>query len=111
LDADIDKTIPEGPWLFNDGVTKVFDNMLERSIPGFADMRSLTTQLACKYAQPDTVVLDLGCSRGGSLEPIINVLGSKQQYLGVEISDPMRKAASERFASCAEINKSPFKTP
>jgi tRNA (cmo5U34)-methyltransferase len=104
LDADIDKTIPEGPWLFNDGVTKVFDNMLERSIPGFADMRSLTTQLACKYAQPDTVVLDLGCSRGGSLEPIINVLGSKQQYLGVEISDPMRKAASERFASCAEID-------
>ncbi len=104
MDADIDKTIPEGPWLFNDGVTKVFDNMLERSIPGFADMRSLTTQLACKYAQPDTVVLDLGCSRGGSLEPIINVLGSKQQYLGVEISDPMRKAASERFASCAEID-------
>lgn len=104
MDADIDKTIPEGPWLFNDGVTKVFDNMLERSIPGFEDMRSLTTQLACKYAQPDTVVLDLGCSRGGSLEPIINVLGPKQQYLGVEISDPMRKAASERFASRAEID-------
>jgi tRNA (cmo5U34)-methyltransferase len=104
LDADIDKTIPEGPWLFNDGVTKVFDNMLERSIPGFADMRSLTTQLACRYAQPGTFVLDLGCSRGGSLEPIIDVLGSKQRYLGVEISDPMRKAASERFVSRTEID-------
>ena len=104
MDADVDKTIPDGPWLFNDGVTKVFDNMLARSIPGFEDMRSLTTQLACKYAQPNTFVLDLGCSRGGSLEPIIDFLGSRQQYLGVEISDPMRKAASERFASRDAIN-------
>ncbi len=104
MGSDVDKTIPDGPWLFNDGVTKVFDNMLARSIPGFEDMRSLTTQLACRYAQPETYVLDLGCSRGGSLEPIINVLGSRQKYLGVEISDPMRKAALERFSSQDEVD-------
>ena len=69
--VELDQTVPEGSWIFDDRVTKVFDNMLARSIPGFEDMRSLTTQLACKYALANSYIVDLGCSRGGSLAPII----------------------------------------
>ena len=102
-DVEFDETVPEGPWIFNEGVTKVFDNMLERSIPGYQDMRSLTSQLACRYAQPGTVILDLGCSRGGSLAPIIDKLGGLQKYIGVEISEPMRSACINRFAHLSNL--------
>ena len=30
-----DETMPEGPWEFDKGVTEVFEDMLERSIPDY----------------------------------------------------------------------------
>ena len=90
--SDIDKTLPSGPWEFDENVTQVFDNMLERSIPGYQDMRSLTTALATKYAIPNTAIVDLGCSRGGSLIPIIESIGMDYKFIGVEISEAMRLA-------------------
>lgn len=93
-----DETIPTGKWEFNKAVTDVFDNMLERSIPDYTNMRKLTTALAIRYAQPNTEIVDLGCSRGGSLAPIIEALGNKNTYKGIEVSEPMREAATERFA-------------
>lgn len=101
---ELDQTVPEGSWIFDDNVTKVFDNMLARSIPGFEDMRSLTTQLACKYALANSYIVDLGCSRGGSLAPIVELLGSRNKYLGIEISDSMRIAAQDRFKNLKDIN-------
>ncbi len=99
-----DEVIPSGKWEFDDKVTEAFDNMLERSIPGFFDMRKLTTNLACHFAIEGTAIIDLGCSRGGSLAPIIEKLGNKCNYLGLEISEPMRKAAMERFANQSNLD-------
>jgi tRNA (cmo5U34)-methyltransferase len=93
-----DETIPSGKWEFDQAVTDVFDNMLERSIPDYANMRKLTTALAIRYAQPGTEIVDLGCSRGGSLAPIIEALKNSNTYKGVEVSAPMREAATARFA-------------
>lgn len=89
---DIDQTIPNGQWKFDEKVTKVFDNMLERSIPGYLDMRNLTTSLAVKYAIPGTAIVDLGCSRGGSLIPIIKAVSRNHKFIGVEISEAMRNS-------------------
>lgn len=77
--------------------------MLERSIPDYWGMRSLTTQLAIRYAQEDTAVVDLGCSRGAALKPIIDALGEKCGYLGIEVSTPMREAAEQEIGRWAEI--------
>lgn len=98
-----DQTKPTGKWEFNAEVTEVFDNMLERSIPDYWGMRNLTTQLAIRYAQPDTCIVDLGCSRGAALKPIIEKLGDKCGYLGIEVSAPMRRAAIEEIGNIAEI--------
>jgi tRNA (cmo5U34)-methyltransferase len=95
--------MPTGKWEFNAEVTEVFDNMLERSIPDYHGMRSLTTQLAIKYSQPDTTIVDLGCSRGAALKPIIDALGEKCGYLGIEVSAPMREAAKHEIGYMAEI--------
>jgi len=98
-----DSTNPTGPWEFDKNVTKVFDDMLSRSIPGFSDMRYLTTKIAARYAQLDTTIVDLGCSRGGSLAPIMEMLGNRNEYLGVEVSLPMREAALHRFESYLDL--------
>jgi tRNA (cmo5U34)-methyltransferase len=88
-----DHTLPVGKWSFNAEVTDVFDEMLERSIPDYVGMRRHTSELAVRFAQPDSYIVDLGCSRGGALKPIFNVLGDSVSYAGIEVSPPMLAAA------------------
>ena len=88
-----DHTLPPGKWEFNAEVTDVFDEMLERSIPDYPGMRKTTTELAVKFAQPGTYIVDLGCSRGAALKPIATQLGSSVSYAGIEVSPPMLAAA------------------
>lgn len=93
-----DQIVADGAWQFDDAVADVFDEMLERSIPGYGMMRSLVTDLAVEFAQPETYIVDLGCSRAGALLPIVERLGAYNRYLGIEISDPMRAAAEQNLA-------------
>lgn len=51
---------------FDDSVARVFPDMLDRSIPGYATIIAQTGLLAAQYAQPGTRLYDLGCSLGGS---------------------------------------------
>lgn len=96
-----DETTHSGRWVFDERVTEVFDDMLARSIPGFEDMRELTTELACYFASKHpqgSTIIDMGCSRGGSLLPIIDRLGARYKYVGIEVSPPMRAAAEDALA-------------
>lgn len=98
----VDETTHSGRWVFDERVTDVFDDMLARSIPGFEDMRELTTELACYFASKHPVgstIIDMGCSRGGSLLPIIDKLGARNRYIGIEVSAPMRAAAEDELSS------------
>jgi tRNA (cmo5U34)-methyltransferase len=96
----VDHTLPKGGqrWTFDGDVTRVFDNMLERSIPQYFDMRNLVYQIGREYVQRDTAIVDLGCSRGEALAPFVQHFGVYNTYLGVDVSDPMLAAARERFA-------------
>jgi len=94
----VDNTIPGEKWNFDSDVTDVFDNMLERSIPQYRVMRQLCFDLACRYAQRDTTILDLGCSRGEAIAELADHFGVDNHFVGVDISEPMLIAARERFA-------------
>lgn len=89
--------VPPVKWEFDAEVCRVFDSMLARSIPQYEVMREACTALAVQYAQPNTFIIDLGCSRGEALRPIVDKLGAHQRYVGCEISEPMLEAARERF--------------
>ena len=58
--------MPEGPWEFDKGVTEVFEDMLERSIPDYKKMRTASSALAFASGPVDRV-LDIGCSNGLAL--------------------------------------------
>jgi len=91
--------VPDGPWAFDDEVTSVFDDMLERSIPQYDTMRGLVFEVGRRFVPERGTVLDLGCSRGGALAPFVATFGDRASYVGVEIAPPMLAACRKRFAS------------
>ena len=53
-------------FVFDDAVAAVFDDMIRRSVPGYATVIAMTKVFAEHYARPDSVCYDLGCSLGAS---------------------------------------------
>lgn len=84
-------------WQFDDGVTAVFDDMLARSIPQYQVMRDLVTDIGTPFVQPQTTVIDLGCSRGEALDPFVRKFGAHNRFVGVEVSEPMLESARSRY--------------
>jgi tRNA (cmo5U34)-methyltransferase len=86
-------------WTFDESVTGVFPDMLRRSIPQYDVMRQAVFDLGKNFVTPSTTIVDLGCSLGDSLDSFICSFGESNRYLGIEISEPMLKTASQRFAN------------
>ncbi|WP_127958403.1 carboxy-S-adenosyl-L-methionine synthase CmoA [Serratia microhaemolytica] len=55
-----------GDWRFDERVAEVFPDMLQRSIPGYANIISMIGMLAERIVQPDSQIYDLGCSLGAA---------------------------------------------
>ena len=56
----------EKPFRFNNDVAKVFPDMLQRSIPGYAATIEAIGALAARYVRENTNCYDLGCSLGAA---------------------------------------------
>jgi tRNA (cmo5U34)-methyltransferase len=94
-----DEIVPEGKWAFDDEVTEVFEDMLRRSIPQYEVMRRAVFDLACCFAErkAESWVVDLGCSRGDTLAPLVEKYGDRLRYFGCDVSEPMLEACRLRF--------------
>ncbi len=53
-------------FVFDEKVAEVFEDMINRSIPGYATIISMTGLLARQYCLPGTCIYDLGCSLGAA---------------------------------------------
>lgn len=87
-----------GTWTFDERVSDCFDDMLSRSIPDLLTMRDLSARLALAHlpsfgAGSVGRVLDLGCSLGGALRPLLD---AGHHAVGVDDSAPMLDRLSER---------------
>tara|TARA_R110002096_G_scaffold219113_4_gene407427 strand:+ start:353 stop:1081 length:729 start_codon:yes stop_codon:yes gene_type:complete len=100
-----DETMPGEKWEFDQAVAEVFDDMLERSIPGFAQMRSLCNDYAAYHLGDYGLVVDLGCSKGGAIAGLLDDpdIGWQIGYVGLECSEPMVEQAVQRFAHCSNV--------
>jgi tRNA (cmo5U34)-methyltransferase len=90
---------PSGRWTFDEDVTAVFDDMLARSIPAYGEMRRVTTAVAARYYQPGTDLVDLCCSKGGGIAPVLDARRDVSSVVGVEVAPSMRAEAVDRFRS------------
>ena len=101
----VDHVMPDGRWCFDRQVTDVFDDMLKRSIPQYNAMRQVTYEVAGRFVRPGTAIIDMGCSRGESLLPFVSNFGQANEYIGLEISEPMIDAARAMFEKHAHGNR------
>jgi len=100
-----DEVVPDVKgWKFDDGVTKVFDDMLQRSIPQYDVMRQAVHELGRRYVQKGTDVVDLGASRGEAIAPFVEEFAGHNRFAAVEVSEPMVKVLRERFKYEIENN-------
>jgi len=92
-----DHVLPKGKWEFDAEVTDVFEEMLRRSIPQYDVMRQAVFNIASRYAKDKSAIVDLGCSRGDALAPLVERFGAHNRFVGVEVSQAMLEAARKRF--------------
>lgn len=83
-------------WAFDESVAECFEDMLQRSIPDYAEMRSLVTRLGAVVIG-DGCVIDLGCSRGTQLLQL-SLHNEDALMYGLEISDAMLREARKETA-------------
>lgn len=93
-----DNHLPEGKFTFDRDVTACFDDMLERSIPDYETMRSLTTEMASRFITPYSTVLDIGVSLGQAIAPLVKRHSSAAStFHGIDCSPPMLAECRRRF--------------
>jgi tRNA (cmo5U34)-methyltransferase len=74
---------------FNAQVADVFENMIQRSVPGYALLLDMIAVLTEKYAQPGTNCYDLGCSLGACTIRIRQNLPQDCTVIGIDNSAAM----------------------
>lgn len=60
-----EKLLP-GDFVFDDKVARVFDDMINRSVPGYSTIIAMIGVMAERYCQEQSNIYDLGCSLGGA---------------------------------------------
>ncbi len=60
-----DKLLP-GDFVFDEQVANVFEDMINRSVPGYSTIIAMIGVLAERYCQERSNIYDLGCSLGGA---------------------------------------------
>ncbi len=73
---------------FNESVARVFDNMLERSVPFYRECQDMVVELVKGHVQPGTAVYDLGCSTGTLIKYLAQAIPkkSKVRFVGIDNS-------------------------
>ena len=85
---------------FDDRVVRVFPDMINRSVPGYALMVPMTALLARRYAQDGSRLYDLGCSLGAvSLAMSEAVQARDAAIVAVDNSAAMIAGLRERLAN------------
>lgn len=85
-------------FTFNAETAQVFDDMLDRSVPGYREIQRMICELAGDFAADGTAVYDLGCSTGTTMRNL-DALAQEVRLVGVDASDAMLEKARENFAT------------
>lgn len=101
-------------FAFDTQVARVFDDMIQRSVPGYSTLLAGIAALTREYAQHDTRCYDLGCSTGASTlaihgalnDPSCNIVAVDNSAAMIErCRDYLRQAGLDETieTECADI--------
>jgi tRNA (cmo5U34)-methyltransferase len=92
-----DTVNPNGKkWEFDEEVTKVFGDMLSRSIPNYDTMRELCFMVGRNFVRENGIVSDIGCSNGLASDKFVNAFPNVKFYLS-DVSEPMLDACRKKY--------------
>jgi tRNA (cmo5U34)-methyltransferase len=85
------------PFEFNERVAEVFDDMLARSVPSYAQVIGMTGELLARSLRSGDRVYDLGCSTGNTLLELARRMeGLDLAYVGLDNSPAMIEKATRK---------------
>lgn len=92
-----DTVNPNGKkWEFDEEVTKVFGDMLSRSIPNYDTMRELCFMVGRNFVRENGIVSDIGCSNGLASDKFVNAFPNAKFCLS-DVSEPMLDACRKKY--------------
>lgn len=87
-----------GEFSFDENVARVFDDMISRSIPLYADVQRSIPVLASLLDHDPIRVFDLGCSTGTSLIHLARTINNRNlELIGVDNSQAMLDKCDEKL--------------
>jgi tRNA (cmo5U34)-methyltransferase len=99
---------------FGSKTAEVFDDMLDRSVPYYAEIQRMMGELATDFAVPGSNLFDLGCSTGTTLVHLDKLLPKEVNFVGVDYSPEMLEKARSKLEQagvkrktelvCADLN-------
>jgi len=112
LSPEKDELFEKGMWpkpfVFNQDVVNVFDNMISRSVPLYQEVLTCAAHWAREYYQPGTRIVDVGCSTGTFLELLGRFLKQNATLVGIDNSQPMLEKAEQKLAQLQQIHQIEF---
>ena len=96
-------------FTFNEEVTEVFEDMIDRSVPGYTSSLRLIENLSRKYFIEGTRCYDLGCSLGASSMSLMKAIGKREgRVLAIDNSPAMIAACEQKCADLTKTGKVKF---
>ena len=74
---------------FGENVAKVFDDMVNRSVPFYGEIQRMMAELTADHAREGTDVYDLGCSTGTTMIGMDTIVDQSIRFIGIDDSQEM----------------------
>jgi len=83
---------------FGSETARVFDDMLDRSVPFYNEIQRMVGEIAKDFAVPHSHIYDLGCSTGTTLQHLDQVIEDPVTLIGMDASPEMLARARTKFS-------------
>ena len=94
-------------FVFDEQVARVFEDMINRSVPGYSTIIFMIGVLAERYYQSESNIYDLGCSLGGASCSILeHAKANNYNIIAIDNSQPMIERLEHKKARFGERGKS-----
>jgi tRNA (cmo5U34)-methyltransferase len=96
---------PASDFKFDKEVVTVFDDMVLRSVPFYAEIHRMIAELTRDFAVKNTNVYDLGCSTGATLVNLDKALPQNIHFVGIDNSAEMLKSCEANLKAAGVERK------
>ena len=97
-----------GDFVFDEQVADVFEDMINRSVPGYSSIVAMVAILAESYTQANSKIYDLGCSLGGTTFAIAQQLPSTPCSIVAIDNSPAMISRLEKKRASLDITMAPI---